>query len=89
MASRDFARQIKGYGLTTAAILYRLPDHPAILQEYVWQDYDLCPRFPELNKFLAFWKASLDGALFRITVSHNALIGPADLNAVSGEFRLQ
>lgn len=89
MASRDFARQIEGYGLTTAGILYRLPDHPAILQEYVWQDYDLYPRFPELNKFLAFWKETLDGPLFRITVSHNALIGPADLSTVSGEFRLQ
>jgi uncharacterized protein Usg len=89
MASRDFLRQIEGYGLTTAGILYRLPDHPAILQEYVWQDYDLCPRFPELNKFLAFWKEKLDGTLFRITVSHSALIGPADLSAVSGEFRLQ
>ncbi len=43
MASSDFARQIAGYGLTTAGILYRMPDHPAILQEYVWQDYDLAP----------------------------------------------
>lgn len=89
MASTDFARQIAGYGLTTAGILYRLPDHPAILQEYIWQDYDLAPRFPELNKFLAFWQATLDGKLFRITVSHKDLIGPADLSPVSGEFRLQ
>ena len=29
MASRrNFRRQLEGYGLTTAAILYRLPDHP-------------------------------------------------------------
>jgi uncharacterized protein Usg len=89
MASTDFARQIAGYGLTTAGILYRLPDHPSILQEYIWQDYDLAPRFPELNKFLAFWQAKLDGKLFRITVAHKDLIGPAELSAVSGEFRLQ
>lgn len=89
MASCDFARQIQGYGLTTAGILYRLPDYPSILQEYIWQDYDLAPRFPELNKFLAFWQATLEGALYRITVSHDDLIGPADLRAVSGEFRLQ
>jgi uncharacterized protein Usg len=89
MASHDFARQIEGYGLTTADILYRLPDHPSILQEYVWQDYDLAPRFPELNKFLAFWEAKLEGALYRITVSHNALIRPVDLRSVGSEFRLQ
>lgn len=88
MASSDFARQLAGYGLTTADILYRLPDHPSILQEYIWQDYDLAPSFPELNRFLAFWQAKLDGRLFRVTVSHRDLIRPAALRAVSGEFRL-
>lgn len=88
MATRDFVRQIQGYGLTTAGILYRMPDHPSILQEYVWQDYDKAPTFPELNRFLAFWEAKLDGALYRVRVAHHALIGPAELKAVSGEFRL-
>ena len=46
LASGDFKRQLQGYGLTTAQILYRLPDHPSLLQTYVWQDYDLCPNFP-------------------------------------------
>ena len=88
MASTDFARQIAGYGLTTAGILYRLPDHPSILQEYIWQDYDLAPRFPELNKFLAFWSANLEEPLYRVRVAHKALLGPADLRAVNGEYRL-
>ena len=39
MVSRDFRRQLEGYGLTTANILYRRPDHPWLLQTYVWQDY--------------------------------------------------
>lgn len=88
MASHEFARQIDGYGLTTADILYRLPDHPSILQEYVWQDYDLAPRFPELKKFLAFWETKLEGRLFRVTVAHKALIGPAELKTVDAEFLL-
>ena len=46
MASKDFQRQLGGYGLTTASILYRRPDHPWLLQTYVWQDYDLCSEFP-------------------------------------------
>ena len=86
--NQDFVRQDEGYGLTTAGILYRLPDHPAILQEYVWQDYDLAPGFPELNRFLSFWTAGLKGAVYRVTVAHKALIGPADLKPVNGEFRL-
>lgn len=88
MTTPDFARQIEGYGLTTADILYRLPDHPSILQQYIWQEYDKAPLFPELNRFLAFWEAKLEGLLYRVTVCHKALIGPAELRAVNGEFRL-
>ena len=62
MVSRDFIRQLEGYGLTTANILYRLPDHPKILQTYIWQEYDVAPRFPVLLKFLEFWTARTGGA---------------------------
>ena len=55
MVDARFAAQLKGYSLTTAEILYRMPDHPTLLQSYVWQDYDLHPRFPKLVKFLDFW----------------------------------
>jgi uncharacterized protein Usg len=88
VTSRDLRRQIDGYGLTTAQILYRLPDHPSLLQTYVWQDYDLCPRFPVLNRFLAFWLEKLEGPLFSVTVAHSRLIKPAELRAIGGEFRL-
>jgi uncharacterized protein Usg len=88
MSSSDFQRQMDGFGLTTADIIYRLPDHPAILQQYVWQEYDKAPSFPELNRFLMFWQAKLEGLLYRVTVCHKALIGPAELKAVDGEFRL-
>lgn len=88
MTSPEFVRQMAGYGLTTAGILYRLPDHPSILQEYVWQDYDLAPRFPELNRFLAFWREKIEGQLYQVRVAHSALIGPTELTAVAGEFRL-
>ena len=88
MVSFAFHRQLKGYGLTTAKILYHLPDHPAVLQNYVWQDYDLAPAFPELHKFLAFWRDKLEGALHSVTVSHSGLIKPAELRAVAQEFRI-
>ncbi len=86
--SKDFRKQVLGYGLTTAQILYRLPDHPSLLQTYVWQDYDLFPTFPALKDFLAFWEKSLEGPLFAVTVAHSKLIKPAELHAVDGVFRL-
>jgi uncharacterized protein Usg len=88
MVSADFKKQLSGYGLTTAEILYRRPDHKWLLQSYLWQDYDVFPQFPELQKFLEFWQAKLEGPLFKVVVAHSKLIAPAELKAVGSEFRL-
>jgi uncharacterized protein Usg len=66
--SKDFRKQVLGYGLTTAEIVYRRPDRHWLLQTYVWQDYDLFPNFPALKDFLAFWETTLDGPLFAVIV---------------------
>lgn len=86
--SSDLERQLNGYGLTTAHILYRIPDFESALQTYVWQDYDLAPDFPEMHRFLDFWKAKLDGPLHSVRYSHQRLIGPNEWRRVEGEFRL-
>ena len=83
---RDFRAQLTGFSLTTAEILYRMPDHPSLLQSYVWQDYDIHPRFPRLMQFLDFWSRNLDGKLYRVTVAHKKLVTPAELRLVSAEF---
>jgi uncharacterized protein Usg len=86
--SEDFRKQVLGYGLTTAEILYRMPDHPCLLQTYVWQNYDLFPNFPALKDFLIFWQEKLEGPLYAVRVAHSNLIKPAELRAVDGVFRL-
>ncbi len=86
MASKEFRLQMAGYGLTTANILYRLPDHPSFLQTYIWQDYDLQPEYPQLRKFLDFWVRELEGPLHAVTVTHSGLIKPAELRLIDGEF---
>ena len=86
--SEDFKRQLAGYGLTTAEILYRRPDHRWLLQSYVWQNYDLFPNFPALKDFLAFWQEKLEGPLVSVTVAHSKLIKPAEIKAIDGVFRL-
>lgn len=88
MASSGFRLQLEGYGLTTANILYRLPDYPKIIQSYVWQEYDLHPDFPELRKFLNFWMRSLDGPLHSVIVAHSNLIKPAEMKLLHGEFKV-
>jgi uncharacterized protein Usg len=88
MATNDFAAQLQGYSLTTAEILYRMPDHPTLVQSFVWQDYDLHPLFPKLRKFLEFWSRNLDGKLFKVRVAHTRLIRPSEFRLVDGELRL-
>ena len=86
--SEDFKRQLAGYGLTTAEILYRRPDRKWLLQSYVWQNYDLFPKFPALQDFLAFWQDKLEGPLVSVTIAHSRLVKPAELKAIDGVFRL-
>ena len=88
MVSEDFAKQMQGFGLTTANILYHMPDHPGLLQTFIWQKHDLHPEYPELRKFLEFWMREIEGPLHSVTVSHCGLIKPAEFRAVGAEFRL-
>lgn len=88
MGDHDFKRQCEGFSLTTAEILYHLPDHPSLLQTYVWQDYDLHPRFPKLQGFLDFWTQHLEGRLHKVLVAHRRLIGPREVRLIDHQFRL-
>jgi len=88
MVDKDFLITLEGYGLTTAEIHYHMPDHPRLLQLYVWQEYDLAPLFPVLQKFLEFWQRELEGALHSVRVAHNRLIKPSEWTHVDGLFRL-
>ncbi len=75
----DLSLQLRGYRLTTAEILYHLPDHPRLLQIFLWQDMDLAPDYPQLRKFLDFWERELDGPLHSVNVASVSLIGPAEM----------
>jgi uncharacterized protein Usg len=74
----SLALQLDGYRLTTAEILYRLPDHPELLQTFIWQDYDIAPRYPVLKRFLDFWTRELDGPLHSVRVAAAGLISAAE-----------
>jgi uncharacterized protein Usg len=80
----DFRRQLQGYGLSTVEISYYMPDHPALLQLFIWQHYDVAPQFPVLRDFLDHWRREVEAALHSVRVAHNHLIGPAEWRAVDG-----
>jgi len=82
------AKQLGDYRLTTAEILYHMPDHPGVLQTFVWQELDIAPDYPVLTRFLDFWQRSLDGKLHSVKVASQGLIAPAELRFAGAEMRL-
>ncbi|HVW74972.1 MAG TPA: usg protein [Rhizomicrobium sp.] len=88
VVNKDLQIRLHGYGLTTAEIHYHIPDHPSLLQLFIWQEYDLAPLFPGLKAFLEHWQRELEGALHSVRVAHNHLVQPSEWKAVDGIFRL-
>lgn len=84
----EIEKMLKDYRLTTAEILYHMPDHYHLLQSYVWQELDISPDFPVLGKFLNFWERSLDGKLHSVTVTSCDLVQPAEFVISEGEFNI-
>ena len=74
----DLTKQLENYRLTTAQIFYHMPDYEQILQEFIWQEYDIAPEFPELKKFLTFWEKKIDGALHSVYVADTKIITTSD-----------
>lgn len=84
----NFKDRLRGYRLTTAEILYHMPDHPELLQAFIWQEFDIAPDFPALTKFLRFWESSIEGKLHSVRVASRNLISDAELSYVGSELQL-
>ena len=85
----DLTKQLSDYRLTTAKILYHLPDYHEILQEFLWQDYDIAPHFPQLKKFVNFWIEEIEGPLHSVYIAQRNLITPGDYRFAEWESTLQ
>ena len=78
---------LKGYGLTTAELYYRMPDHRHVLNSFIWQEYDLAPDHPRLFEFIEFWQREIDGPLHSVRFTHRKMIGPGRWSRQVGEWR--
>ncbi len=79
MQSDEFALQLKGWRLTTAEVLYYIPDHPALLQSFVWQTLDLAPAYPRIHKFLNFWRAEIEAVIHSVRLATGETLAPAKI----------
>ena len=83
LATNEVRSRLTGYRMTTAEICYHLPDHPDLLQTYVWQDLDLAPRFPVLRNFLGFWVREIEGRLHSVRVASAGVVGPVEVRGMA------
>jgi len=84
----EFERRLKGARLLTAEVLYYMPDHPKLLQTFMWQLVDEAPKYPRLEQFLDHWRREIEAVIHSVRVAHGELLAPAEWRNASGVFRL-
>jgi uncharacterized protein Usg len=84
----DITLQLKGYRLTTAEILYHMPDHPSVLQTFIWQTLDLEPDYPVIRRFLDYWRDSIEARLHSVRVANVPIVMPGEFRAVGHQLVL-
>ena len=73
----EFERRLNGATLLTAEVLYYMPDHPKLLQTFMWQTLDVAPRFPRLAQFLDYWRREIEAVIHSVRVATGEQLAPA------------
>jgi uncharacterized protein Usg len=79
MHADELTLRLQGWRLATAEVLYYMPDHPALLQSFVWQTLDLAPQYPRIHKFLDFWRREIDAVIHSVRLASGETLAPARL----------
>jgi uncharacterized protein Usg len=77
MVDNEFSLRLQGWRLATAEVLYYMPDHPSLLQSFVWQTLDLAPQYPRIHKFLDFWRREIDAVIHSVRLASGETLAPA------------
>jgi len=80
--------ELRDYRLTTAEIIYHLPEHPDLLQSFIWQKLDLAPDFPELRRVLEFWSRNIEGKLHSVRIGQACFGGRSKVDHARSAFLL-
>lgn len=86
MGTDEFSLRLQGWRLATAEVLYYMPDHPSLLQSFIWQTLDLAPSYPRIHKFLDFWRAEIDAVIHSVRLASGETLAPARVRRVDTLF---
>jgi uncharacterized protein Usg len=81
METDEISLRLKGWRLATAEVLYYMPDHPTLLQSFVWQTLDLAPAYPRIHRFLEFWRREIDAVIHSVQLATGETLAPARVNS--------
>lgn len=54
--------------IITVDVFYYFPDHPLLIQEFMWQTEDVVPEMPRIRKFLTYWQNNIDGLIKEVVL---------------------
>jgi uncharacterized protein Usg len=74
--NEDLSLRLRGWRLTTAEVLYYMPDHPALIQSFIWQTLDLAPAYPRIHRFLDFWRREIDAVIHSVRLASGEMLAP-------------
>jgi len=80
MQHEELTLRLRGWRLATAEVLYYMPDHPSLLQSFMWQTLDLAPSYPRIHKFLNFWKSEIDAVIHSVRLATGETLAPPRMN---------
>ena len=83
MQEDELSLRLKGWRLATAEVLYYMPDHPTLLQSFIWQTLDLAPSYPRIHRFLDFWRREIDAVIHSVQLATGETLAPAKLQSAS------
>ncbi len=75
--------------LVTMEVIYHMPDHPDILQSFLWQNEDIVPDYPKAKTFVEHWIENIEAKINRILLGHKQDTLPPEYLFADYEFNLK
>jgi uncharacterized protein Usg len=77
MIDNDFEKMfVGGYSLVTINVIYYLPDHKSLVNEFMFQTMDLRPKYPRVERFLDYWRREIDAVIKEVQLADSMGLSP-------------
>ena len=59
---------LRKWTVATVQVVYYIPDHLHIVNEFMWQTQDQLPEYPRITRFLDYWDKHIDGPIKEVYI---------------------